>query len=161
MTEQDAEVYVRMRTSRGVWLPHFLTGCLWLAVGAGDLVSHRPFALFWLALGSVSVALGSFRRNFGVDLTPESATVRRVLRRKVAWQEVQAVIHTRSRGRVSVVQLVLETGKPLTLPAPRTGWRRSGAVEFERDYNRIGHWWLAHRGVAWRPVRPEAPQLPE
>ena len=23
-----------------------------------------------------------------------------------------------------------------------------------------GHWWLGHRGEAWRPVRPEAPSLP-
>jgi hypothetical protein len=32
--------------------------------------------------------------------------------------------------------------------------------EYEREYHRIGQWWLAHRGESWRPVPDETPRLP-
>ena len=40
---------------------------------------------------------------------------------------------------------------------PTSSWRK-GDAPYERDFQRLDQWWLAHRGESWRPVRPEAPQ---
>jgi len=160
-TEQGgSEADVPIRASQGIWLTPFVIGCLWLVVGAGDLMNHRSLALLWLFFGGVWVALALRRQSSGIDLTPESATFGGARGRSISWPDVQAVVRARQRG-ASVVQLVLEDGELVTLPVPRTAWPRIGAAEYERDYGRIGHWWLAHRGESWRPVRPEAPQLPQ
>jgi hypothetical protein len=134
----------------------------------------------WLAVGCVYLATPWVMWTFGVDLTPESANVRGFRRRAVPWARVQAVVsHKKSNGAL-VVRLFLENGKPVTLPYPTTRrpawatawassawpwarrlyprilWRNADA-RYARDYERIGQWWLAHRGESWRPVRPAAP----
>ena len=57
------------------------------------------------------------------------------------------------------VSLILESGERVTLRAPTTWWGL-GDAQYDRDFHRIGQWWLAHRGQSWRPVRPEAPWPP-
>jgi hypothetical protein len=68
------------------------------------------------------------------------------------------VVHCEQIGQ-STVRLILENGKPVLLRAPRRVWGLGGAA-YERDFQRIGQWWLAHRGQSWRPARPEAPRPP-
>jgi hypothetical protein len=70
---------------------------------------------------------------------------------------VQAVVRYEQVGSW-MVRLIPESGKPVTLRAPTSLWGFGGAAH-ERDFHRIGQYWLAHRGESWRPVRPEAPRL--
>jgi hypothetical protein len=93
-------------------------------------------------------------RTLGVELTPEAAVIHGRRRRTVPWLEVQSVVsHVNANGS-SAVQLILENGVPVTLPFPKTLWRK-GDSGFQRDMERIDQWWLAHRGEFWRPV-PDA-----
>jgi len=94
----------------------------------------------------------------GVDLTPESANIRGFRRRSIPWREVQAVVRYEQVGSKSV-RLILENGKPVKLRAPARLLGLGGAA-YDRDFHRIGQWWLAHRGESWRPLRPEAPRPP-
>jgi len=52
------------------------------------------------------------------------------------------------------VRLILENGKHVTLQAP-TAVRGLGGAQFERDFQRIGQWWVAHRGASWCPKSPQ------
>jgi hypothetical protein len=119
---------------------------LWLVIGCANVVS--PFVLaFWV-------------RSLGVCLTPEAAAIRGRRRRRVPWLQVQSVVsHVNSNG-TSAVQLILENGEQVTLPFPRTLWRKGDAL-YEPDLQRIDQWWLAHRGESWRPVRQEEPRPPD
>lgn len=110
------------------------------------------FAWFWLIFGCLSVAEALWLRTLGVDLTRESAILRGFRRRSVPWHEVQAVVRKR-RFETWVVQLIPLSGKPVTLRAPTTSWSL-GAAKYERDHQRIGQWWVAHRGASWRPEAP-------
>jgi len=107
----------------------------------------------WGLIGAVSL----WSLFWGVDLTPECANLRWLRRRSIPWPKVQAVLRYEQPGS-AVVRLILETGKPVTLWAPARLWGLGGAT-YERDFHRIGQWWLAHRGESWRPLRPEAPRL--
>jgi hypothetical protein len=153
----DAVVKIRTPHSSWMWLlvmagPQFVLAAGYLALGS----SWKAAGL--LALGSLWFGAGLWIRTLGVDLTPESAIARSVRRRNIPWQDVQAVLQYHGRGEWGV-RLILESGEPVTLRAPRTSFGFGGA-QFERNFQRIGRWWLAHRGEAWRPVRPKAPQLP-
>lgn len=153
----DAEI----RTSRHHWT--------WVLVGAGLELAFATFffvtpaafspfswyAWFWLAMSGLSAAEALWLRTLGVDLTRESAIVRGVRRRTVPWQEVQGVVRQRRLG-TWVVQLIPESGRPVTLRAPTTFWGL-GVAEYERDYHRIGQWWLAHCGPSWLPATPRPP----
>jgi hypothetical protein len=110
----------------------------------------------WVGGAGVIVAEALWALTWGVDLTPESVNLRGVRRRSIPWQEVQAVLRYEQVGQARV-QLIPEEGKPITLRAPTRLWGMGGAG-YERDFHRIGQWWLAHRGESWRPVRPEAPR---
>lgn len=59
----------------------------------------------------------------------------------------------------SLVRLILENGKKVTLRAPTRIWGL-GCAAYDRDFHRIGQWWLTHRGESWRPLLPEAPRNP-
>jgi hypothetical protein len=159
--EHDAaEGDTKIRTPRPYWLIYFPVGGLWF-VNAGlalappavfDMSDDRTVGgLFALAAACISVATALWLRTFGVDLMPESADVRGPRRRSVPWKDVQAVVQHRQFG-AWVVRLNLESGKPVTLRAPTTAWGLGGA-QYEREYHRIGQWWLAHRGESWRPAR--------
>jgi hypothetical protein len=54
------------------------------------------------------------------------------------------VSHVHSNGKASV-RLILKNGEPVTLPFPRTLWRK-GDAQYQQDFQRIDQWWLAHRG---------------
>ena len=162
----DAAV-VKIRTPRSSWMWLLVVSPLWFAFAATQLLWPPPQgALGWpwlpvalLAVVGLAVGEALWIRTLGVDLTPESANVRSVRRRIIPWQDVQAVLQYRRHGDWGV-RLILESGEPVTLRAPRTWSSGFGGAQYERDFHRIGRWWLAHRGEAWRPVRPEAPQLP-
>ena len=149
-----AEAEVKIRTTRQAWMQQFVFGGIWLVFAIGWVTIDRPFfAVCWLVLGCASIVKAVKLRTMGVDLTPESANVRGVRRRCIPWKDVLAVVHHRRQGTWGV-RLVLESGKPVRLPAPTT-WSGFGGAQYEQDFHRIGHWWLAHRGESWRPLAPQ------
>jgi hypothetical protein len=159
MTIERGGAAVSIRVACRVWVPPLVYGggALLLAV-LWSTLDQSFFALCWLAVACVGVVEALWLRTFGTDLTSESAINRGLRRRVIPWQEVQAVVHHRRLGTWGV-RLILENGKPVTLRAPTTYWG-IGAVTYDRDFDRIGLWWLVHRGESWRPTSPEAPPLP-
>jgi hypothetical protein len=151
-----ARADVMIRTSPRDWVqPVFLGGFGFVLAALALWTDQLGFALYWLVFGCLMVVEGLWSRTFGVDLTPESANLRGIRDRSVPLREVQAVVRHRRLG-TWCVQLILESGKALTLRAPTTWWG-FGATDYERDFNRIGRWWLEHRGASWRPPAPPAP----
>jgi len=113
-----AEAEVKIRTTRQAWMQPFVFGGIWLVFAIGWVTIDQPFfAVCWLVLGCASIVKAVKLRTMGVDLTPESANVRGVRRRCIPWKDVQAVVHHRRQGTWGV-RLVLESGKPVRLPAP-------------------------------------------
>jgi hypothetical protein len=131
-------------------------GSLWLVVAMFQmLLGHGLFAAFWVAVGCASLYQGVSFRNLGVDLTPEFAEIRGRRRRSIAWRDVQGVVRHRRQGSWQV-HLILENGNLEKLRAPTTLWD-FGVAQYERDFDIISEWWLAHRGESWPPAYPEAP----
>jgi hypothetical protein len=147
-----------IRTSRGYWVCFIVLGVISLALSAGDLwlAAQPTFAVVKLATGCLWILAGLLIRSFGVDLTPGSAMVRGLRRRSVPWSQVQAVVQHRGMDGTWCVQLILESGGPVTLKAPTT-WGGFGGPGYARDFHRVGQWWLAHRGESRQPLHPEAP----
>ena len=147
----------KIRTPRYAWV--LMSAALQFAVATFFWVIPAGFwpgswfAWFWLMFGCLSVAEALWLRTLGVDLTHESAILRGFRRRTVPWHEVQAVVRKR-RFDTWVVQLIPESGKPVTLRAPTTSWSL-GAAKYEQDHQRIGQWWVAHRGESWCPKAPQ------
>jgi hypothetical protein len=153
------EAVVQIRTARHVWIPPLVYGGFWLALAILQLKLGLPLiGKFWLVLGCVLLGEAVWLRRLGVDLTPESAHLRGLRRRNIAWCDVQAVVRSRRQG-MWVVELVLANGKAKRLRAPTMLWV-FGAAQYERDFDRISQWWLANCGDAWQPVRAEAPDPP-
>lgn len=152
----EADVEIRTPGSNWMWL--WVLAGVWFAFVALDVATGGPWFTWRLVFACVFVAEGFGIRTLGVDLTQESVNIRGLRRRRVPWQEVQAVVrhNQRATGRVS---LILDSGERLALRAPTSSLGLGGA-RYERDFHLIGQWWLAHRGQDWRPVRPEAP-LPQ
>ena len=161
MTLEDtaAEAEVKIRTPRHAWVWMLVLGVCWLAwVGVLQREHRVLFALLMLFVSGAMVARAIWSRTFGVDLTQDAAIVRNFRRRSIPWQEVQAVVRYKPGGPSGgAVELNIEGGKPVPLPAP-TSIFGLGAAQFERDYVRIDQWWRAHRGESWRTVRPDAPR---
>ncbi len=152
------EADVKIRAPGLDWMCLFLLAGVWFASVGLDVAMGAPAFTWRLVFACLLAAEGLWIRTFGVDLTQESANIRGLRRSTVPWREVQAVV-CRSQLGTGRVSLILESGKRLTLRAPTSSLGFGGA-RYERDFHRIGQWWLAHRGMSWRPVRPEAPQLP-
>jgi hypothetical protein len=128
------------------WKHHLGALFCGLFFSAWLLADGKPWvALLWLVLTCVGVVLQFVLRTLGVYLTPECAVIRGRRRRSVPWQEVQSVVsHVHSNGKASV-RLILKNGEPVTLPFPKTLWRK-GDAQYQQDFQRIDQWWLAHRG---------------
>jgi hypothetical protein len=122
------------------------------------LLGHSLLAAFWVVVACASLCQGLWSRSLGVDLTREFVEIRGLRRRRVAWEDVQAVDRHRRQGAWQV-QLILENGNTENLRAPTTLWK-FGAAQYERDFNIISQWWLAHGGESWSPAYPQAPQPP-
>jgi len=152
-----AEAEVRMRADRFTWMLLLVAGGVMLLNTAIDVTRGRTWA-FSIIFGCLLVAEGLWIWSFGVVLTSGFVKVRGIFRRNIPWRDVQAVIRFDQLG-VWRVGLILESGEPVNLRAPQSAWG-FGRVAYERDFQRIGQWWLAHRGESWRPVRPEAPRPP-
>ena len=157
--EQGAsEADVKIRVPR-TWVgpTYLVTACCWFFVAAASWPMGRPWvSLLGLVIGCLNVASVLAIRVFGVDLTPESAVVRGLRRRRVPWVEVQAVVSEDGKYGASVVRLILDSGESVRLPFPKTWWRK-GNAQCERDFHRINQWWITHRGESWHAVLPEAP----
>ena len=139
------------------WAMWAVFAVAWLACSAGALWKGEPgTAAPYLALSCGWGALAWLSRKLGVELTPESAVVRRLRRRRIAWSQVQAVVRHKSSGSGSSVRLLLQDGKQVKLPAPGG----NGAAAFERDFQLIDAWWRANHGEFWRAVRKEEPRPP-
>jgi hypothetical protein len=160
-TEPGAsEPEIQIRTARHVWIPPLVFGTLWLVMAIGQvLLGHGLFAAFWVVVGCASLYQGLRSRTLGIDLTPEFAEIRSLRRRRIAWGDVQAVVRHRRQGALQV-QLILENGSRENLRAPTTLWNFGGA-QYERDFNVISQWWLAHGGPSWSPDYPAAPKRPD
>ena len=166
MTDEDA-ANTRFRSPAIAWGVPGAAGATLLAVAW--LLSTLPRSaslsgLSWslVVIGSPGVAEALWLRTCGVDLLPEHALVRCVRRRVVPWRDVQAVVR-RPGKRWWLVQLVLDSGKPVTLRAPMLlismdFGRTRRVAAYEQDYHRIGQWWLAHRGPSWRESLGGAPR---
>jgi hypothetical protein len=161
------EAAVRIRTPRLDWMPMLVAGLVALGMRALELMvlaGPSPGGAWNTGQGGLLVVSGVFVleslwiRSFGVDLTPEFANVRGLLRRQVRWDQVQAV-QCFSRLGSDRVRLVVENGQVVNLRAPTISFGL-GAARYEHDFHRIGQWWLAHRGPSWRPTGPEAPGGP-
>lgn len=148
-----AEADVRIRVGRLNWMLVLLIGGVALLNAAVHVTRGQSWA-FLIFVGFLLVGEGLWIRSFGVVLTPESVKVRG--RRSIPWRDVQAVVRFDQLGGRRV-GLILESGEPVNLRAPESMWG-FGRAAYERDFQRIGQWWLAHRGESWRPVRPEAPR---
>ena len=137
-----------------LWWIWSVFAVVWLVAAAGNLWKGQPgMAATYLAFSCCWGALAWLSRKSGVELTPESVIVRRLSRRTIAWSQVQAVVRHKSSGGTSTVRLLLQDGKQVKLPAPGG----NGAAAFERDFQIIDAWWLAHRGDSWRPAEPRPP----
>jgi len=158
MTVQDGavEANVKIRAGRHDWVWLFGFGGFLVAFAAFGRITAELSSVMPLVVGCVFVAEALLIRTFGVDLTPECANTRGLRRRSIPWSQVQAVLNHRQLGTMRV-SLVLESGQRVTLRAPSTWWGL-GSTEYGVDFDRIGHWWLDHRGELWRPVRHEAPR---
>ena len=157
MGQGAAEADVRIRAGRLTWMPVLLAGVVALLNVAVHVTRGQSWA-FLMFVGCLLVAEGLWIRSFGVVLTSEFVKVRGIVRRSIPWRDVQAVIRFDQLG-VRRVLLILESGEPVNLRAPVGMWG-FGRAAYERDFQRIGQWWFAHRGESWLPVRPEAPRLP-
>jgi hypothetical protein len=165
-----AEATVRIRTPRMGWMVIFVGGMVILAMRALEWVvlagpppggSAGGGDSGLIVMSGVFVVESLLIRSFGIDLTPESANVRGLRRRRVPWNRIQAVLCYRQMG-ADRVALVLEDGERVVLRMPATylGSGAATAAKYQDDFHRLGQWWLAHRGPSWRPVRPEAPGPP-
>jgi hypothetical protein len=142
------------------WKSSFAGTLCGLLFAAQILARGKPWiALPWLVLVCVSIVLPFWVRSLGVDLTPEAAVIHGRHRRRVPWLQVQSVVSQVNSNGTSAVRLILENGEQVTLPFPKTLWRK-GDARYEVDLQRIDQWWLAHRGEAWCPVREEEPGPP-
>jgi hypothetical protein len=147
---------VKIRTAGLLWVVWSILAVVWFWLGAGHLGKGQYWSVLRdLALGCVFAAMVWRSRTSGVDLTPECAIVRGLRLRRIPWPQVQAVVRRTDSGGPSRVQLILVKGKSVPLHA-----RWVSTAQFERDFQCIDQWWLAHRGNSWRPIRPEASQPP-
>ena len=157
--EQHDDDLVKIRTMRIYWMwPLVIAGFCFVFAAGYVALGWSWLAACWLTTGGLGVGTGLWIRTRGVDLTPESAIVRSFRRRNIPWQDVQAVVQYQ-RHDAWGVRFILESGKPVTLRVPTT-WSGFGGAQYERDFHRIGQWWLAHRGEAWHPTQAEAPRPP-
>lgn len=152
----SASADVKIRTPRREWMPLLGFGGIWFAFLALDVATDLPWSKPSLVVGCVFVAEALWIRTFGIDLTRESAIVRGLRRQIIPWQQVQAVLRYEQFG-AGRVSLILESGERVALRVPTT-FLGLGGAGYERDFHRIGQWWLENRGESWRPVRPEAPR---
>lgn len=143
--QSAAEADVKIGPVLFSWKWHLASTLGGLSLAAKASLHGSPWvALTWLILVCGSIALLFVVRTLGVYLTPECAVIRGRRRRRVPWQEVRSVVsHVDSNGKTSV-RLMLENGEPVALPFPKTLWRK-GDAQYERDFQRIDQWWLAHR----------------
>jgi hypothetical protein len=140
-----------------MWISGFAV--IWLVlVGLTLTTDHYAGSTSSLVIGGVLIAEMLWIQTFGVDLTRKCAVVRGIRRQSIPWQHVQAVLPFEQLGTGRVC-LVLESGQRVNLRAP-SSFMGLGGARYERDFHRIGQWWLAHRGQGWRPLPPEAPQPP-
>ena len=151
----QAQAVVKVRTPWYALVQPLLMAGLYLVIGAFNWTARIDASpLLWMAAAGVIVAQSLWEQTWGVDLTPESVNLRGFRRRSIAWPEVQAVLRHEPYGS-RTVRLILNSGKQVTLRAPRSFWWL-GAAAYERDFHHIEQWWLSHRGESWRPLLPEA-----
>jgi hypothetical protein len=153
---RPAETTIRTRPFG--WLPMLVAAAALLADAAllapdrsGPMSPH----FFFVSLGCLMAIEALWLRTRGIDLTPEFAVVRGFRRRSIPWSDVQAVLYRRRKFNTWDVQLILASGKPVALRAP-TKWLGFGVARYDRDFHRIGQWWLAHRVDSWTPAPPQA-----
>ena len=120
---------------------------------------HYPYghADGWLPLSCLLVVAFMavlLHRRGGTTLTPTEVRVNNSRRKRIPWARVQAISDEWYLGSKRVI-LWTDDGQRIPLHAPVTLLGNVGRWRFDRDFHRIGYWWLAHRGPDWRPIPPE------
>jgi hypothetical protein len=157
---EQTEAVLKIRRARSTLIQDLLPAGLFFLVAVDGLRSGQQVGLAYFILAGVGVVVAEslWELTLGVDLTPESVILRGVRRRSIPWHQVQAVIRDEMLGQRRV-RLITQNGKPVTLRAPAS-FLGLGRAAYDRDFQRIDQWWLAHRGESWGPLRPEAPRMP-
>lgn len=147
MFDQDRPAGVdRIRAAAHDWLWPLALAAFFLALAAFVLAlgAAGPPALVHLALAVLLVLEGLWLRTLGTELASERVVIRGIRRRELPWRDVADVVRHRRLG-TWLVQLVRTDGVRIVLRAPTTYWG-VGQGRYERDFQRIRQWWLAHRG---------------
>lgn len=154
---EQTKAVVKIRLARFTLIQDLLPAGLFFLVAVSGLTSGQDVGLAYFSLAAVGVVVAEslWALTWGVDLTPESVILRGLRRRSIPWHQVQAVIRYEMLGQRRV-RLIPQNGRLVTLRAPTSLWGL-GSAAYERDFQRIGQSWLAHRGESWRP---EAPRMP-
>lgn len=152
-----ADAVVKIRTPRHGWLPMAVIGVVILCMGLDATIrlDRTLRGSFPLVMGPIFVVEALWIRTFGVDLTTQVARLRGLRRRNIPWTQVQAVAPYIVLGQ-RMVRLFLKDGTKVRLRAPAT-LLGIGDSAFERDYHRIGQWWLAYHDPAAKPAGPDLP----
>ena len=153
------DTVVRIRPTWAGWLPLAMAGVFIVVMGLTlRLQVGRPTGWIPLIQGIGLIGEALVIRTFGVDLLPGVIRLRGLRRRRIPCEQVQAVVPYSVLGS-RMVRLYLPGGVAVRLRAPATLWTM-GNEAFERDYHRIGQWWLAHRGPEWQPAGPVRQPVP-
>jgi hypothetical protein len=141
-------------TADGVRIrPDVRQGSAPLIAGAGWLgfvmypAGHLADGVLLIAAAWVTGLL--VQRRTGIALTPDAAVVYSFRTRRIPWAEVQAVTLEPHRGATAVTLWTADRRR-IPLWAPRRVFRWENP-HLEEQWRTIGDWWVAHRGLAWRP----------
>ena len=148
-----AEADVKIRSSRGGWVGIWTFAAIWLAFVVLRLTTDYHGSTSSLVLGFVLIVEMLWLQTFGADLTKESVIVRGARSRSIPWREVQTVLNDSQLG-MGRVSLILDGGKRVMLPAPKT-FLGMGGARYARDLALVQGHWIANRGDSWRPVQPQ------
>jgi hypothetical protein len=100
-------------------------------------------------LAAAGVLGALVQRRKGITLTLDAAVVHSFRTRRIPWADVQAVtIEPHFRGEAVTLWTVDRRRIPLWAPRRVSRWENP---HLEEQWRTIGDWWVAHRGLAWRP----------
>ncbi len=150
ITDHDADVDIRLARREWLWMSALVALYMMFAVISGTAGGWSLFEYWWLGLAAVLVLEMLWLRTRGVTLRRDAAVIRNVRTHVVSWNRVQAIAPESLLGTRRVA-VYTDDGRRIVLRAP-TASLGMGREQYERDYHRIGQWWLAHRGPDWQPV---------
>jgi hypothetical protein len=144
---------VKIRSSGVGWAGIGTFAAIWLVFVVLRLTTDYHGTTSSLVFGFLLIVELFWLQTFGAELSREYVMVRGVRSRRIPWQEVQAVLPDSQLG-MGRVSLILDGGKRVMLPAPKTFLGIGGAA-YARDLHLVEECWVANRGDSWRLVKPQ------